>query len=156
MITGEPDKEQYSKYVKNHHEAIVTEELWDLVEKRLKENAEKYSRKAAQGREEDVLAMIEEGMSQTEIVEYLGISISQVKYTTSKLRKEGRLGGKTAEEKKKEVNDRVEKVYEAVKAGYGKNTAKHLGMKYTDVQYALKKLGEEGRIRMEGKCWVAA
>ena len=24
VITGEPDKEQYSKYVKNHHEAIVT------------------------------------------------------------------------------------------------------------------------------------
>ena len=117
VITGEPDKEQYSKYVKNHHEAIVTEELWDLVEKRLKENAERYSRKATQEREEDVLAMIEEGMSQAEIVEYLGISIAQVKYTASKLRKEGRLEGKTAEEKSpgrqrsREVEERMEKVY---------------------------------------------
>ena len=52
VITGEPDKEQYSKYVKNHHEAIVSEELWDLVEKRLKENAERYSRKATQEQKE--------------------------------------------------------------------------------------------------------
>ena len=46
--------------------------------------------------QEDVLAIIEEGMSQAEIVEYLGISISQVKYTASKLRKEGRLKGKNS------------------------------------------------------------
>ena len=29
-------------------------------------------------------------------------------------------------------------------------------MKYTEVRYALKKLEGEGRIRMEGKCWMAA
>ena len=162
VITGEPDKEQYSKYVKNHHEAIVTEELWDLVEKRLKENAEKYSRKAAQGREEDVLAMIEEGMSQAEIVEYLGISIAQVKYTASKLRKEGRLEGKTAEEKSpgrqrsREVEERMEKVYAAVKDGHGNDVADYLGMKYTEAYYALKKLEQGGRIRLEETGWVAA
>ena len=43
-----------------------------------------------------------------------------------------------------------------MKEGHGKNTAKHLGMKYTDVQYALKKLEQGGRIRMDGKCWVVA
>ena len=95
-------------------------------------------------------------MSVSEIAEYLGIGKEKVKYSIGKLIKEGRLEGKTAEEKKKELDERVEKVYEAVKAGNGTNTAKHLGMKYTDVQYALKKLEEEGRIRKEGKCWVAA
>ena len=162
VITGEPDKEQYSKYVKNHHEAIVSEELWGLVEKRLKENAERYSRKAAQGREEDVLAMIKEGMSQAEIVEYLGISIAQVKYTASKLRKEGRLEGKTAEEKSpgrqrsREVEERMEKVYAAVKEGHGNDVADYLGMKYAEAHYALKKLEQGGRIRLEKKGWVAA
>lgn len=162
VITGEPDKEQYSKYVKNHHEAIVSEELWNLVEKRLKENAERYSRKATQEREEDVLAMIEEGMSQAEIVEYLGISIAQVKYTASKLRKAGRLEGKTAEEKSpgrqrsREVEERMEKVYAAVKDGHGNDVAAYLGMKYTEAHYALKKLEQGGRIRLEKKGWVAA
>ena len=162
VITGEPDKEQYSKYVKNHHEAIVSEELWDLVEKRLKKNAEKYSRKAAQGRKEDVLAMIEEGMSQAEIVEYLGISISQVKYTASKLRKEGQLEGKTTEEqspgrqRSREVEERMEKVYAAVKDGHGNDVADYLGMKYTEAHYALKKLEQGGRIRLEKKGWVVA
>ena len=156
VITGEPDKEQYSKCVEGHHEAIVSGELWDLVQKRFKENSEKFSKDEARAREEDVLTMAQDGMSVSEIAEYLGISREKVRYTVSKLIKEGRLEGKPAEVKKKEMNERVEKVYEAVKAGHGKNPAKHLGMKYTEVRNALKKLEGEGRIRMEGKCWVAA
>ena len=162
VITGEPDKEQYSNYVKGHHEAIVSEELWDLVQKRLKENAEKYSRKAAQEREEDVLAMIEDGMSQAEIVEYLGISIAQVKYTASKLRKEGRLkegpaGQKSpGRQRSRQVEERMEKVYAAVKDGHGNDVADYLGMKYTEAHYALKKLEQGGRIRLEKTGWVAA
>lgn len=101
-------------------------------------------------------------MSQAEIVEYLGISISQVKYTASKLRKEGRLEGKTAEEKSpgrqrsREVEERMEKVYAAVKEGHGNDVADYLGMKYTEAHYALKKLEQGGRIRLEKKGWVAA
>ena len=35
-------------------------------------------------RQEDVLAMIEDGLSRAEIAEYLGITIGRVKYTASK------------------------------------------------------------------------
>jgi DNA invertase Pin-like site-specific DNA recombinase len=157
VITGEPDKEQYSKYVKSHHEAIVSEALWDLAQKRFKENSEKYSREEARAREEDVLAMIEDGLSRAEIAEYLGINIEKVKYTVQKLVKEGRLKeGPKGHQRSRQVEERMEKVYAAVKDGHGNDVADYLGMKYTEAHYALKKLEQGGRIRLEKKGWVAA
>ena len=148
VITGEPDKEQYSKYVKNHHEAIVSEALWDLAQKRFKENSEKYSREEARAREEDVLAMIEDGLSRAEIAEYLGINIEKVKYTVQKLVKEGRLKeGLKGCQRSRQVEERMEKVYAAVKDGHGNDVADFLGMKYTEAHYALKKLEQGGRVK---------
>ena len=157
VITGEPDKEQYSKYVKGHHEAIVSEALWDLAQKRFKENSEKYSREEARAREEDVLAMIEDGLSRAEIAEYLGINIEKVKYTVSKLVKEGRLKeGLKGCQRSRQVEERMEKVYAAVKDGHGNDVADFLGMKYTEAHYALKKLEQGGRVKKEKGEWVAA
>ena len=157
VITGEPDKEQYSKYVKSHHEAIVSEALWDLAQKRFKENSEKFSREEARAREEDVLAMIEDGLSRAEIAEYLGINIEKVKYTVQKLVKEGRLKeGLKGCQRSRQVEERMEKVYAAVKDGHGNNVADYLGMKYTEAHYALKKLEQGGRIRLGKTGWVAA
>jgi DNA invertase Pin-like site-specific DNA recombinase len=157
VITGEPDKEQYSKYVKSHHEAIVSEALWDLAQKRFKENLEKYSRKAVQEREEDVLAMIEDGLSWEEIAEYLGINVEKVKYTVSRLRKEGWLKeGPKGRQRSRQVEERMEKVYAAVKDGHGNDVAEFLGMKYTEAHYALKKLEQGGRVKKEKGEWVAA
>ena len=156
VITGEPDQEQYSRYVKGHHAAIVSEKLWNLVQKRLEENSEKYNKKTATEREEDVLAMLEDGMSRAEIAEYLGISKNKVKYSIQKLIKQGRLERKTACQKRQEVDKRLKQVYDAVKAGHGSNVANYLGMKYTEVQYVLKKLEGSGQIRRKDKCWVVA
>ena len=157
VITGEPDKEQYSKYVKGHHEAIVSEELWDQTQKRFKENLEKYSRKAVQEREEDVLAMIEDGLSWEEIAEYLGINVEKVKYTVSRLRKEGRLKeGPKGRPRSRQVEERIEKVYTAVKDGHGNDVADYIGMKYSEAHYALKRLEQRGRIRRGKTGWVTA
>ena len=150
VITGEPDKEQYSNYVKGHHEAIVSEALWELAHKRLMENSSNYDRKGAAEREEDVLAMIEDGLSKAEVAEYLGISIEKVKYSVEKLIKEGRL------KKNREVEERMEKVYTAVKDGHGFNVAEYLGLRYTEAHYALKKLEKAGRVKKENGVWVAA
>ena len=157
VITGEPDKEQYSKYVKGHHEAIVSEALWDLAQKRFKENSEKFSREEARAREEDVLAMIEDGLSRAEIAEYLGINIEKVKYTVQKLVKEGRLKeGPKGRQRSRQVEERMEKVYTAVKDGHENDVADYLGMKYTEAHYALKKLEQGGRVKKEKGEWVAA
>ena len=157
VITGEPDKEQYSKYVKGHHEAIVSEALWDLAQKRFKENSEKFSREEARAREEDVLAMIEDGLSRAEIAEYLGINIEKVKYTVQKLVKEGRLKeGPKGHQRSREVEERMKKVYAAVKDGHGNDVADFLGMKYTEAHYALKKLEQGGHVKKSNGEWVAA
>jgi DNA-binding MarR family transcriptional regulator len=46
--------------------------------------------------------------------------------------------------------------YAAVKDGHGNDIADYLGMKYTEAYYALKKLEQGGRIRLEETGWVAA
>lgn len=50
----------------------------------------------------------------------------------------------------------MEKVYAAVKDDQGDDVAEYLGMKYTEAHYALKKLEQGGRIRLEKTGWVAA
>lgn len=46
--------------------------------------------------------------------------------------------------------------YAAVKDGHGNDIADYLGMKYTEAYYALKKLEQGGRIKLEETGWVAA
>ena len=60
--TGEPDKEQYSKYVRNHHPAIVSEEVWEAVQLRFKRSNERHYANVSDvaEREEDGRAMAED------------------------------------------------------------------------------------------------
>ena len=85
--------------------------------------------------------------------------MAQVKYTASKLQKDGRLGEETkrsGRRSSRQVEEWMEKVYAAVKDGQGDDVAEYLGMKYTEAHYALKKLEQGGRIRLEKTGWVAA
>ena len=50
----------------------------------------------------------------------------------------------------------MDRVYQAVYDGHGFGVAGYLGMKYTEVHYALQKLDKEGRIRKEKGEWVVA
>ena len=150
VITGEPDKEQYENYIKGHHEAIVGEELWERARERFRENSAKY-RGDDGSRDEEILAMLEEGLERSEIAEYLGISKEKVRYSIKKLVGQGRLEGLPAGGK---VKGRMERVYKAVCEGHGFDLAQFLGMKYTEVQYVLKKLEKEGRIRKEHGEWL--
>ena len=155
VITREPDKEQYGRYVKNHHPAIVGEHLWAQVQMRFKESAENHKNDAPE-REEDILVMVLEGMSVSEIAEYLGLSREKVRYSIKRLRQKGKLPETTTTGKKQEMVERCEKVYAAVRDGHGDGIAELLGMEKTKVNYALEKLEEEGRIHWECGYWEIA
>ena len=99
VITREPDKEQYGRYVKNHHPVIVGEHLWAQVQMWFKESAENHKNDAPE-REEDILAMVLEGMSVSEIAEYLGLSGEKVRYSIKRLRQKGKLPETTTAGKK--------------------------------------------------------
>ena len=65
VITGEPDKEQYGQYVSNHHEPIVDEKIWNLAQELFKANSANKGE-----RDEEILAMLQEGLKCPEIAEY--------------------------------------------------------------------------------------
>ena len=155
VITGEPDKEQYGRYITGNHEAIVSEHLWARAQKRLEECRRSTSEpEDAEALEQDVLAMVEEGWTQQEIAERLGTTIHRVRCCVASLRKKGWL--KEDGKKKREIEERMETVYKAVKEGHQVMLAAFLGMKDDQVRYALEKLAKAGRIRKENGAWVAA
>ena len=149
VITGEPDKDQYENYVKGHHEAIVDEMIWEQAQDRFKTNAVKY-RGDDGSRDEEILAMVEEGLENGEIAEYLGISKDKVRYSLKRLVGQGRLEKPAG----RKIRERMELVYQAIKEGHGYDLAHFLGMKYAEVHYALQKLEKEGKIVKKGGEWV--
>ena len=71
----EADKEQYSKYVRNHHPAIVSAEVWEAAQLRFKGNSEKHNTNVSDvaEQEEDGLAMAEDWCGPKEIAGMLDI-----------------------------------------------------------------------------------
>lgn len=155
VITGEPDAEQYGKYIEGHHEAIVGADLWAKAQKRLEAEARprKDKSKEIDELEMDILAMAEDGWPLKEIAERLGTSVDVVRTCEKKLKAKGWL--KEEMSKKQEIETRIETVYQAVKEGHQVGIGSFLGMKSGEVRYALTKLEKAGRVRKEDGAWVA-
>ena len=156
VITGEPDAEQYGKYIEGHHEAIVGADLWAKAQKRLEAEARprKDKSKEIDELEMDILAMAEDGWPLKEIAERLGTSVDVVRTCEKKLKAKGWL--KEEMSKKQEIETRIETVYQAVKEGHQVGIGSFLGMKSGEVRYALTKLEKAGRVRKEDGAWVVA
>ena len=58
--------------------------------------------------------------------------------------------------RKHEITSKSKKVYQAVTDGVQMRIAKYLGMKKPDVNYVLRNLEKDGRIRCINGYWVAA
>ena len=155
VITGEPDAQQYGKYIEGHHEAIVGEHLWTQAQKRLEAEAKTRvnNRRAVVELEQDILAMAEDGWSKKEIAERLDTTVGVVQACERQLKAKGWL--KEDMSKKQEMEMRMETVYQAVKAGHQVGIGSFLGMKSGQVRYALEKLEQAGRVRKEDGAWVA-
>lgn len=155
VITGELDKVQYGKYWRHHHEPIIDEHTWELAQKRFEEQNSKKG--VAKMREEDVLALAEDGLTRKDIAERLGLTESQVWSSTRRLKEQGRLSIETdTARKRQEIVERMEAVYKAVKEGHEMNIAAYLGMDGSKVKYALQKLEKQGRVQKVDCYWVAA
>ena len=77
-------------------------------------------------REEDVLAMAEDGWGSKEIVERPDISVAKVKQSIRQLVRQGRLKESV---KKHDITERTEMVYQAVADGIQMRIADYLGMR---------------------------
>lgn len=66
VITGEPDAEQYGKYIEGHHEAIVGADLWAKAQKRLEAEArprKDKSKEIKKHTKEETMALIGSGVT---------------------------------------------------------------------------------------------
>lgn len=50
VITKKPDAVQVEKYVKNHHEGIISRDLWEAVQARLERGKDEQARKKRERR----------------------------------------------------------------------------------------------------------
>ena len=89
VITGKPDEEQVDSYLENHHTAIVSRELWNAAQDRLEKNTKRIDDCNAIRRE--ILSLMNSNGSITisMISRELEISIENVKYHISEMRKTG-------------------------------------------------------------------
>ena len=89
VITGKPDEVQVKKYVKNHHEPIVSRKLWDTVQARLER--EKLERDRMQEKRKRMLKCLRDdpGMGPTALAKRVGVETNLAKSFIHGLRKKG-------------------------------------------------------------------
>ena len=92
IITGEPDKIQTSRYMKNHHEGIIDRATWDAAQKRLKE-----MKKAGENEDHRKMRILHVIMADPKvtverIAKVTGMEDKQVRKYIRALKAAGRLG----------------------------------------------------------------
>ena len=89
VITGKLDEYQINKYLENHHEGIVSRELWNQVQKRLNQRKEK--REIADHRKERILNLLraDPWMKTGKIAERIGATEKEVKSYMLALKNKG-------------------------------------------------------------------
>lgn len=91
VITGKPDEVQVKKYVKNHHEPIVSRKTWETVQARL--DREKLERDRAEEKRRRMLKALraDPGMGPTSLAKKVGVEANTAKSFIHGLKKKGAL-----------------------------------------------------------------
>ena len=89
VLTGKLDEYQIDKYLENHHEGIVSRELWNKVQKRMSQRKEK--REIADHRKERILNLLraDPWMKTGKIAERIGATEKEVKSYMLALKNKG-------------------------------------------------------------------
>ena len=89
VITGKPDEVQVKKYVRGHHEPIVSRKLWETVQARLER--EKLERDRAEEKRKRMLKTLraDPGMGPTSLAKKVGVETNLAKSFIHGLKKKG-------------------------------------------------------------------